>query len=164
MNRYWIIPLAIYFSSLLPSEAQVDRSQCGGSNGESLEVKSAKNELAPWFLSVENKLSNTAAFVELSKSSLLQQNSSNLFYLKLTDSGEIDRFIVAQPCSPSLEKVFVTCVKEAAPFSTPPTNKFVDSRKITIKFERNNESIRVLTEPYSGRFVNGRIGEIGHLQ
>lgn len=164
MNRYWIIPLAIYFSSFLPLEAQVDRSQCGGSSQESLELKSARRELAPWFLSLEKKLSNTASFVGLSKSALLQQNSSNLFYLRLTDSGEIDRLIAAQPCSPSLEKLFVACVNEAAPFSIPPANKYVDSRKITIKFERNSESIKVLTEPYIGRFVSGRIGELGHRQ
>jgi hypothetical protein len=115
-------------------------------NWEPPEFYEQVKRLAPWFTKLNRQITNEPGFNALSKAmiNLLSDGRCITCYLMLEKDGSLKKLDVFDDWGPTLKEPTDVFLRRAAPFVDPPS-EILYPRQVMVKFERNGDSIRVLS-------------------
>jgi hypothetical protein len=117
-----------------------------GCNYEPPEFYEQQKRLAPWFTKLNRQITNEPGFDALSRAmiSALGDGRSVTCFLMVEKDGSLRKVDIGDAWAPSLKEPTDALVKRAAPFAAPPS-EILFPRQVLLRFERNGQSIRVLS-------------------
>jgi hypothetical protein len=155
MPRYranWLLPVLLltFFCNHaqgqepIQSEQVTFKSNC---NWQPPEFYQQQKRLAPWFTKLNSQITNEPGFNALSKAMInsLSDGRCITCYLMLEKDGSLKKLDVLDYWGPTLKEPTDGFLRQAAPFADPPS-EILSPRQVMVKFEKNGETIRVLSQ------------------